>query len=152
MFSIQTITDKYYVIVKCTYWIMIGLLPDTYLHTKIVIGLVFLANIYSQVCTAKMPLHIYNGGFYLHRTELSHYVLLLCIQRKLSQSSDLTGLYWRGFGSAGWVCVWTQFSFQEHLLGAGVAPHSQSGQIHCQVVPRLLEEKGTVLSWTCEWK
>ena len=35
-----------------------------------------------------------------------------------------------------------QLALQEHLLPAGVAPHAQRGQVHRQVVPRLLDKSG----------
>ena len=34
-----------------------------------------------------------------------------------------------------------QFALKEHLLPAGVAPHAQRGQVHRQVVPRLLDKR-----------
>ena len=37
-----------------------------------------------------------------------------------------------------------QLALQEHLLAAGVAPHSQRGQVHRQVVARLLHTGQTL--------
>lgn len=52
----------------------------------------------------------------------------------------LTGALYRGEGFVvvGVQRVWTQFTLQENLLAAGVAPNSERGQVDCQVVPRLL--------------
>lgn len=37
--------------------------------------------------------------------------------------------------------VRTKLTLQENLLAAGVAPHPERGQVHCEVVPRLLRVK-----------
>lgn len=62
-------------------------------------------------------------------------------------NSDLAGAlyWWDGLGIAGQLWLGTQFSFQENLFSAVVAPHSQSGQIHSQVVLCLLQKVDTKL-------
>ena len=59
--------------------------------------------------------------------------------------SYLCSLLWRREGFAVAVRrVRAEFTLQENLLAAGVAPHSQRGQVHREVVSRLLRTKFVV--------